>query len=132
MSTPTPAPGTVGWLDLTVPNADQVRDFYKNVVGWTAEALQMEGYSDYCMAPPAEGAAPIAGICHARGPNTDLPAQWLMYIIVEDLDHSMEQVRLGGGRVIAGPRGQGAARFCVIRDPAGAVAALYEPAKSGA
>ena len=26
--------GAVSWMDLTVPQADDLRDFYKNVVGW--------------------------------------------------------------------------------------------------
>jgi hypothetical protein len=34
-----------------------------------------------------------------------------------------------GGTVLAGPRGMGSyGRYCVIRDPAGAVAALFAPA----
>jgi len=26
--------GTFGWVDLTVPDTERVRDFYKSVVGW--------------------------------------------------------------------------------------------------
>jgi predicted enzyme related to lactoylglutathione lyase len=29
--------GKIGWLDLTVDDADAVRDFYREVVGWKAE-----------------------------------------------------------------------------------------------
>ena len=32
-----------------------------------------------------------------------------------------------GGEVIVPVRGAGGGRFCVIRDPAGATAALYQP-----
>jgi predicted enzyme related to lactoylglutathione lyase len=28
------APGTIAWTDLTVPDAEKVRDFYAAVVGW--------------------------------------------------------------------------------------------------
>ena len=72
----------------------------------------------------------MAGICHARGGNTGLPAQWLIYIIVADLDASLKQVEEKGGKVLRGIReygGQG--RYAVIQDPAGAVAALYEAVK---
>ena len=34
---PKPAVGTIGWKDLTVENAERVRDFYMGVAGWTAE-----------------------------------------------------------------------------------------------
>ena len=86
----------------------------------------MGGYDDYCMIAPASGET-VAGICHARGVNTDVPAQWLVYIVVEDVDRSAAKCVELGGHVIAGPRPMSGGRFCVIRDPAGAVCALYRP-----
>jgi predicted enzyme related to lactoylglutathione lyase len=123
--TPGPRFGTLAWHDLTVPDADGVRDFYAKVVGWETRAEDMGGYSDFSMVAPSTGET-IAGICQARGDNADLPPAWLVYIIVENLDVSVAKcVELGGG-VLAGPRKLGAGRFCVIRDPAGAVCALFQ------
>jgi predicted enzyme related to lactoylglutathione lyase len=120
--------GTIAWADLTIPDADQVRDFYRAVVGWTAEPVEMGGYSDYSM-ERADGQV-VAGICHARGVNAGLPAQWLVYIIVADVDASAARCVELGGTIIAGPRGSAEqGRYCVIQDPAGAVAALYAPAR---
>ena len=120
------APGTIGWLDLTVPDASAVRDFYAAVVGWQTGTVDMDGYHDFTMMTVA-GAAPVAGICHARGGNADLPAQWLAYVMVEDLDASLDRCRERGGNVVAGPKGDlSQGRYCVIRDPAGAVIALME------
>lgn len=124
--------GRIGWIDLTVPDADRIRDFYRAVVGWTASEVDMGGYSDFCV-HPAEGKAPVAGICHARGANAALPRQWLVYITVEDLDASIARCVELGGRVLDGPRPYGGpGRFCVIQDPAGAVAALYSAGAKGA
>lgn len=124
--TQAPALGKIGWADLTVPNADEVRDFYRDVVGWTPVGLDMGGYQDYVMNTPSTGEA-AAGICHARGVNAELPPQWLVYLTVENLDASIAKVREHGGAVISGPRsGGGTARYCVVRDPAGAVCALYQ------
>jgi hypothetical protein len=67
----------------------------------------------------------VAGICHARGVNADLPAVWLPYLVVEDLDASLEAVRARGGEVLGEVRSMGDARWVVVRDPAGAVVALY-------
>jgi hypothetical protein len=128
MSEPNQTIGSVSWTDLTVPNAEQVRRFYEAVVGWVSTPLDMGGYTDFCMNAPANGKT-VAGICHARGDNADLPAQWLIYITVADVDASVRQCTLSGGKVLAGPRemgGQG--RVAVIQDPAGAVAALFQPA----
>jgi predicted enzyme related to lactoylglutathione lyase len=40
MSTP-PRPGTITWQDLTVPDAEALRDFYASVVGWKAQPVRM-------------------------------------------------------------------------------------------
>lgn len=53
----------------------------------------MDGYSDYCMIPE-DGEDPAVGICHARGTNADLPAQWLIYITVRDLEESLKNCRI--------------------------------------
>ena len=123
---PAPPLGSIGWVDLTIPNADEVRDFYAAVAGWQATPLSMGDYEDYVMqAPGATDAA--AGVCHARGANAGLPAVWLIYIVVADLDARLEACRARGGAVVSGPRGAGGtARMAVVRDPAGAHAALYQ------
>jgi predicted enzyme related to lactoylglutathione lyase len=69
----------------------------------------------------------VAGVCHARGANANLPAQWLVYVQVEDVEASARRAAELGGAVVDGPRGMGSLRFCVIRDPAGAVLALVGP-----
>jgi hypothetical protein len=85
----------------------------------------MGGCSDFSMVAPGSGEV-VAGICNARGPNVGLPAQWLIYIGVEDVDASAARCVALGGEVIHGPRAVGGGRFCVVRDPAGAVAGLYQ------
>lgn len=119
-------PGTIGWIDLTIPDAVQVRDFYSAVAGWSSEPVDMQDYEDFCMIPPG-AAAPVAGICHARGMNADLPPVWLVYITVEDLDASLEECKARGGEAISPIRTMGASRYAVIKDPAGAVCALFQP-----
>ena len=123
---PAPALGSIGWVDLTVPDADAVRDFYVAVAGWQATPLSMGDYDDYVMQAPGATAA-SAGICHARGPNTGIPPVWMIYIVVADLDASLDACRARGGAVVSGPRGAGGtARMAIVRDPAGAHAALYQ------
>ncbi len=122
-----PKVGSIGWVDLTVKNAEQVKNFYSKVVGWKTTDADMGEYSDYSMIIPESGEA-VAGVCHARGANQEMPRQWLLYISVANLDKSIAQCEELGGKVIAPVRGAGAyGRFCVIQDPAGAVVALMEP-----
>lgn len=121
-----PRPGTILWHDLTVEHAGRLREFYEQVAGWQGSPVEMQGYSDFTMSPP--GGDPVAGVCHARGPNADLPPQWLMYIGVADLDAAIAACERLGGRVVRAPKTMGGARYCVIADPAGAVCALFQPA----
>ncbi|HEX7707070.1 MAG TPA: VOC family protein [Thermoanaerobaculia bacterium] len=118
--------GTIAWADLTVENAEDVRDFYTRVVGWGSEGVDMGGYSDFCMTSP-EGGPPVAGICHARKGNAGLPAVWLMYVTVTDIDTSVAACEELGGRLLSPIRSYGeGARYCVIEDPAGAALALFQ------
>jgi len=121
-----PKPGTITWCDLTVSDAPRLRDFYRDVIGWEPRAESMGEYEDFSMVVPGTGDV-AAGVCHARGPNGDLPPQWLVYINVADVDAATRRAVERGGELVAGPRAMGGGRFCVVRDPAGAVFALFQP-----
>ena len=118
--------GAITWMDITVPEADGLRDFYKNVVGWTTMDISMGDYNDYCMVSPTDNVV-RSGICHAAGSNAGMPAAWIMYINVANLDESIAKVIAGGGEVVNGPRKMGEkARYCIIKDPAGAFCGLFD------
>lgn len=118
--------GRIGWIDITVDDASGLHDFYSNVVGWHTDNVSMGDYDDFAMVMPASGDA-VAGICHARGTNADLPQGWLIYIVVADLDASLAKCAEQGGKILVEPRALAGGRFCVIEDPSGAAAALFQP-----
>ncbi|HTH48361.1 MAG TPA: VOC family protein [Candidatus Limnocylindria bacterium] len=119
--------GAIAWVDLTVPNAVEVRDFYAAVTGWVPQPVDMDGYQDFGMDRPGDGVT-VAGVCHARGANAGQPAQWMIYVTVPDAETSARKAVELGGAIISGPRDIGGSRIYVIRDPAGAVLALYQTA----
>jgi predicted enzyme related to lactoylglutathione lyase len=126
MSQTPPKVGTIGWTDLTVPDAVAVSDFYAKVAGWTATPMSMGDYDDFVMMTP--GGEAVGGVCHARGRNAALPPVWMVYITVADLDASLAACTAGGGRIVAEPRSGGeTARYAIIADPAGATVALFDP-----
>jgi hypothetical protein len=121
-----PRTGVIKWTDLTVDDAESVRDFYGAVVGWTHMGLDVGGYDDYVMKHPETGDV-TAGICHQRGAIEGLPQQWLVYVGVDDLDDSIAACNEHGGKVVFGPKeSESMGRWCVVQDPAGAVMALTE------
>lgn len=119
--------GCISWLNLTVSDASATRDFYRQVVGWSVQDVEMqdagECYADYHLL--ADDGNPAAGICHARGENLGLPPVWLIHLPVGDLAESLRRVREEGGRVIKATRGtDGAYAYAAVQDPEGACLAL--------
>ena len=119
--------GCISWLDLTVSDAPATRDFYRQVIGWSVEEVEMEeasdGYADYNML--GDDGNPTAGVCHARGVNRGLPPVWMIYLPVGDLAESLRRVEEEGGKVVKATRGKdGEYAYAVVRDPVGACLAL--------
>lgn len=115
--------GRIEWIDLTVEDATRIRNFYKSVIGWTSSDVPMGSYDDFNMNIPGTQET-VAGVCHARGMNRNLPSQWLVYVRVASAAESAAQCTKLGGKILDGPRRMGGRHFCVIQDPAGAVLAL--------
>lgn len=117
--------GTMAWLDLSVENAGQVKSFYEAVIGWKSDNIAMGGYDDYAMLEPESNEA-VAGVCHAKGVNSDLPPAWLPYFLVSDIDVAIMAVKKCGGSVITDVKSMGNDKYAVIKDPAGAACAIYQ------
>ena len=56
----------------------------------------------------------------------DLPPGWLIYIMVADVEDSARIAVERGGKLLVEPRGLAGGRFCVIEDPGGSIAGLYQ------
>jgi uncharacterized protein len=63
-----PPVGSILWRDLTVKDAEDIRDFYASVVGWRWAGHDMGDYEDFDILLPDSGEV-VTGICHARGSN---------------------------------------------------------------
>ena len=119
--------GRIAWLSLTVSDALATRDFYRQVVGWSVQDVEMEdadgAYLDYDMLD--DDGKPAARVSHARGANLGLPPVWLIGLPVGDLRASLRRVREGGGEILKATQGtDGTYAYAVIQDPVGACLAL--------
>jgi len=114
------------WVDLAVPNAKQVKDFYTKAIGWKVTEQSMGNYDDFNMNSPIDGET-LAGICHSKSMNQDLPPVWMVYFCVEDLNEKNEFIKKSNGKILKGPVEIGSmGRYIVIKDPAGAYCALWK------
>jgi predicted enzyme related to lactoylglutathione lyase len=138
--------GDMAWMDLSVPNAEQVKGFYQKVLGWNSEAVKMscdaEVYSDFAMNSVNEHSNSkdksctnnasesqfVTGVCHAKGANEDMPAVWLPYFLVADIETAVSAVVKEGGELTTKIKSMGEDKYVVIKDPAGAQCALYHKA----
>jgi len=126
MSTEKQEVGAVTWIDLTVSGAETVKNFYSEVTGWKVDKVSMGDYNDYNMLSPSSG-KPIAGICNKLGANENLPSHWLIYITIENMNEKIARCKELGGQILVEPKDVGGyGKYCVIKDPAGAVCALFE------
>ena len=122
---PQQRPGHILWRDLTVPDAPAIRDFYQAVIGWEHSDHPMGDYDDYNMLQADTGEV-ITGIINQRGVNAALPAVWLLYVGVEEVDASMRTCEELGGRVLIPPTKDVAYKYAVIQDPAGAIIGIMQ------
>jgi uncharacterized protein len=119
--------GSIISADLTVENADEIRDFYKEVVGWEFEDMGMSDedgkYADY-VAKDKSGNW-VGGVCHKRGSNVDLPSRWIVYVTVENVTASIEACIRLGGKVLKDMKSEdGTCVYALLEDPSGAVIAI--------
>ena len=114
-------PGQV-FHTVPVADAEALKPFYEQVVGWTFKPHPMGEYDDYEV-QNASGET-VAGICNQRGTNRNAPPQWLLYVEVEDVDAAAARCTELGGEVVDGPRMMGNLRFAAVRDPQGAFIGL--------
>lgn len=118
-----PKIGSIGWMDITVPDAESLKSFYAEVVGWKPEPISMGDYNDFAMQGEDSG----VGICHARGNNAYLPPVWMPYFVVADVDAALASCERLGGKRLGEVRSYGpTARYCAIQDPQGAYCVLFQ------
>ena len=122
-----PPVGSIGWVDLTIENTEQLKKFYEQVIGWKSAPVSMGDYDDFTMISP-DNDIPYAGICNKKGSNEGLPPHWLIYFNVRNIEESCKNVLELGGEILFEPKLMGnVGKYSVIKDPAGAYCALFEP-----
>ena len=119
-----PKRGSIGGLELTVQDAEATKDFYAAVCGWKPQPQYMGDYADFNMLD-ADGNA-VAGVCHARGANINLPRMWLPYVVVASLENAVAAAEESGGTVLEKRVESSGAGMAVVQDPAGACFALWQ------
>ncbi len=113
-------PGTLCWGELDTTDTESARRFYTSLFGWGAKVS--EAYTEW-----QQGATSIGGLMKIPKEWGPVPPNWLVYFAVAGPDAVAKKAgELGGGAIVPPTDIPGAGRFAVLRDPQGAVFAIYK------
>ena len=121
-----PKIGEFCWNELATADVAAAKDFYGKVFGWKFTEHKM-GDMTYTMIKIKD--QEFGGIW-AIPENQKMPPHWLSYILVDNIEQTVENARKNGAHIIrpvtpAGDMG----RLAIFTDPTGAHIALWEPTK---
>ena len=120
--------GKIHWNELASRDLDKAIAYYTEVCGWTVEAMDMGEMGVYHVA--SLDGVPMAGLCDiASMPGMeDMPAHWMTYLAVSDLDASLATTKAHGGQIVSEPvEVPGVGRMAVTKDPGGAIVSFITP-----
>jgi uncharacterized protein len=108
-------------LELCTSDTQKAKDFYSKLFGWKFTDNDM-GNMMYSTFKPDSG--PGGGIYSM--PN--MPTAWLAYVGVEDIKESTNKAGSLGATILNGPMEiPNVGWMTVLKDPTGAVIALFQP-----
>ncbi len=125
------APGTFCWNELMTRDAATAKKFYTELFGWTTEDSDMGEMGTYTMIK--NGDKEVGGMMQ-MGDNVpeQVPAHWLSYIAVDDVDATVKKATDMGANICVPPTDiPNIGRFSVFTDPTGAGIAVYTSACGG-
>ncbi len=116
-------PGRFGWNELVTSDVAGAKKFYTSLLGWTTEPFGAG--MDYTVWK--QGSDGVGGLMQA--PQSGMPAHWLPYVIVKDVDATAAQAAKLGAQVCMAPFDvPDVGRIAVLADPQGATFGIFKPA----
>jgi predicted enzyme related to lactoylglutathione lyase len=109
--------GAFGWFELMTNDVEGAKTFYKSLFGWEYETTPCSEYTVV-----KQNGEAVAGIMQLPEELAGMPPSWGIYITVDDVDKTVEEISAQGGKVLR-PASDipDVGRFCVLQDPRGAV-----------
>lgn len=110
-------PNTLVWNELQTRQPDAAKAFYESVFGWTNKADE-NGYVMFA----TDGRMQAGMIVMDENWGPDIPNNWSVYFMVEDVEaKSALAQKLGGMVIVPATQAGEMGRFAVISDPQGGV-----------
>lgn len=114
--------GAFSWSELIVDDVDSALAFYRDVIGWEIEEMQMPETKYYVL---KAGGEPVGGIMGKPQGAEQFPDHWGTYITVQDVDETLAKAEAAGGKAVYPPMDvPGVGRMCAIVDRSGAMVSI--------
>ena len=118
--------GTFAWFSLMTHDTDKATSFYKDLLGWTTTDYEIPGHG--------KSTIYVAGDKNFGNPvplgedGKNIPAHWISYVAVEDVDSSCNSItRMGGKVCVPAFDIPTIGRTAVVSDPVGGTFHIYTP-----
>ncbi len=119
-------PGTFCWADLATTDAARSKDFYSQLMGWTASDNPVSDTMVYSMLQ--KDGKDVCGLYQMDDSMAGIPPHWTSYICVADAATAADRVAAAGGAVLMGPADVfDAGIMALVRDSTGAAFGLWQP-----
>lgn len=109
--------GAPSWFETTTTDVGRATKFYTELFGWTAEAMEMPGftYTSFKL-----GESWLAGMMPMMPEMGEVPPHWAVYFTVKDVDATeAAAAKLGANICVPANDIPGVGRFCGIISPQG-------------
>lgn len=114
--------GAMGWNELQTRDLKTAKKFYSDLFGWRLETDDTAGYTTIFNNDRMNG-----GMLMIKPGMGEMPANWMAYFTVEDVEKTLKKVEMSGGTspsgVIDAP---GVGQMAVVQGPAGAVLTVIQ------
>jgi predicted enzyme related to lactoylglutathione lyase len=112
------------WAELWARDGASAVAFYKRLADYEVTVIEAGGNENYSVLSLGKDAQ--LGIITSPWP--DMPANWLPYILVNDVTVTLEAVMDAGGLIVVPPQADDNGTVAILMDPTGGVFAIQQEA----
>ena len=124
-------PGSMAWHEVMTRDYEGAKDFYAAVFGWTYTEIGDGGFRYSVVSNGGQDNVAGVGQLPEQTP-AEIPAHWMSYFAVEDVDASAQEVEKLGGTIAMAPWDTPYGRMSVVQGAQGETFALVKPTGAGA
>ena len=112
--------GHFHWNERMTRDAEGIKAFYQDTIGWTFDAMQTPDGKTYWLA--IVSGQPVAGIFSIDAPDFDgVPEAWMSYLAVDDVDARVAKAVKAGAKLMRPIFDvPDVGRIAILKEPGGA------------